>query len=193
LDFDYSSYGRSRKEWERFQRELTKAKFENYKTVVLDSTTAMIDCAMAYALEFNPARSAHGGPVWNQHYMIVKNLIKPAITKIMSHTGVVVIIAHLKIDKDDAGNTYAEPLLTGDLKTTIPGQFGEVYCARVMKKGGKPYHVLQTIKEGVYLARSNIKGKDDLIPDYIPNDYDSLMEAINKGLNKQNKKEKNNG
>ncbi len=178
-DFTYATYAQTAKGWDSFSKDLRSIDFQDYQTVVVDSTTTMQETAMQKALQINPQR-CNDGPCWNIHYTIVKNLMKPTLAKIKGcGAPFVVIISHMSIQKDDNGVTYSEPLLVGDLKTTIPGEFGEVYCARTATgKNGEKRFILQTVKQGIFLARSNIKGKEDLLPDYIENEFGVLQNCI---------------
>ena len=86
-DFDYDQFELSGKGWTRFERTLPAVRkmveAGKYKTVVLDSTTTMTDIAMERALQLDPKRTDEGGPIWNVHYQIVKNLMEPKLHAIM--------------------------------------------------------------------------------------------------------------
>lgn len=103
----------------------------------------------------------------------------------------VIVIAHLHIvqDQETGAVIGVEPLLTGALSEMIPGYFGEVYCSftkqvAAKKPGGKPETVyyLRTVPRGHYKARSVLSGVKRLLPDEIPNDYDTLVKAYREGL-----------
>jgi hypothetical protein len=202
-DFDYEGYNLSALSWVKFEKDLREVKKEvedgKYQTVVIDSTTSMTDIAMERALQLDPKRSVTGGPLWNVHYQIVKNLMEGKLRQIISLPCNVVVIAHLKViqDQETGAIIGIEPLLTGQLSQMIPGYFGEVYCSfskqvAAKKAGGKAETVfyLRTLPRGYYKARSRLSGIERLLPDEISNNYQALQTALNKGLERlKNKKE----
>ena len=201
-DFDYESYLLSALGWVKFEKDLREIKKEveagTYQTVIVDSTTSMTAIAMERALQLDPKRSVTGGPLWNVHYQIVKNLMEGKLRQIISLPCNVVVIAHLKVirDQETGAIISIKPLLTGELSQMIPGYFGEVYCSfskqvAAKKPGGKAETIfyLRTLPRGYYKARSRLSGIERLLPDEIPNNYDVLQAALKKGLEKLRKKE----
>ena len=79
------------------------------------------------------------------------------------------------------------PLLTGNLPETLPGAFTEVYYSTTKRKEGKTTYWLQTVPVGLTKARSRWSGKTKRLKDYIPNDYNTLMETLNKAITKETK------
>ena len=200
-DFDYESYSLSALSWVKFEKDLREIKkeveAEKYQTVIVDSTTSMTDIAMERALQLDPKRSVTGGPLWNVHYQIVKNLMEGKLRQIISLPCNVIVIAHLKViqDQETGAIIGIEPLLTGQLSQMIPGYFGEVYCTfsrqvAAKKPGGKAETVfyLRTLPRGHYKARSRLSGIERLLPDEIPNNYQALQAALKKGLERLNKR-----
>ena len=194
-DFDYESYPLSAAGWVKFEKDLREIKKDveegKYQTVIVDSTTSMTDIAMERALQLDPKRSATGGPLWNVHYQLVKNLMEGKLRQLVNLPCNLVVIAHLKIiqDQETGAVIGIEPLLTGQLSTMLPGYFGEVYCAfskqvASKKPGGKAETVfyLRTLPRGYYKARSRLSGIERLLPDEIENNYDALQAALKKGL-----------
>jgi len=185
-DFNYSQYPFSPQGWVAFEkdfREVEKAvKAGEYKTVILDSTTALIDLAMERALQLDPKRD-NNGPVWNVHYQIVKNLIAPKLRRILTFPCNVLISAHLKVTTNSTTGAVLkiDPLLTGDLSEKIPGYFKEVYYAKAKTIQGKTTFTLQTVTKGFFKARSLISGIERKLPDFIPNTYKDFLSAIKKG------------
>lgn len=184
LDFDYEQYDISPTGWVKFEKDLKQliedVKAGKYKTVILDSTSALMDIAMERALQLDPKRSATNGPLWNVHYGMVKNLIEGKMRQLISLNCNILVLGHLKTKTDEAGNVIEiEPLLTGDLSVRLPGYFDEVYIATTQLKGGKTEYVLQTGTKGLLKARSRISGREGNFPMFIPNSYSALMECIN--------------
>lgn len=181
LDWQYDTIPLTWKGWIEFEKiikEVKKMVFDGkFKTGVVDSTTAMTDCAMARALQIDPKRSAEGGPIWNVHYQIVKNLMEPKLREIMSWPWNVVYTGHWNVQTDPkTGNIVSvDPLLTGQLSQKLPGYFDEVYTAFTKLKQGKEQYIIRTATRGHYKARSRISGKYRLLPDEIPNDYKDLL------------------
>ena len=200
-DFDYESYSLSALSWVKFEKDLREVKKEvieeKYETVVIDSTTSMTDIAMERALQLDPKRSVTGGPLWNVHYQIVKNLMEGKLRQIISLPCNVIVIAHLHVvqDQETGAIISIEPLLTGQLSQMIPGYFGEVYCTfskqvAAKKAGGKAETVfyLRTIPRGYYKARSRLSGVERLLPDEISNNYNALQTALKAGLERSKKR-----
>lgn len=188
MPWDYSQYPLTSKGWMEFDKDVKEVEKavndKKYKTVVIDSTTAMSDLAMSRAMVIDPKRSSTDGPLWNVHYQIVRNLMDPMLKRIISLDCNIVVLAHYKIERDeDTGSIISiDPLLVGQLSAKVPGYFDEVYTTFVKTKEGKPNFYLRTITKGFFRARSRISGKQQYLPDIIPNDYPSLMAAYKDGL-----------
>jgi hypothetical protein len=188
-DFDYCSYDITPQSWIQFEKdilEVTKLTREGkYKTIVLDSTSTLTDLAMERALQLDPKRSPSNGPLWNVHYQIVKNLVEGKLRQIINLPANIVVIGHLQVIQDQESGAVidVQPLLTGQLSTKIPGYFDEVYCAFSRVKDGKVDYYLRTVPRGLYKARSRISGKERILPDEIPNDYQAIINAVRKVKN----------
>jgi hypothetical protein len=196
LDFDYDNFPLTAAGWVTFEktlRDIKKAVIEEkkYETVVVDSTSSMTDIAMERALQLDPKRSETNGPIWNVHYMMVRNLMEGKLRQIIALPCNVIVIAHLYIEKDEKTGAIIgiEPLLTGQLSYMVPGYFGEVYCSfsrQVQaKKAGDPprtVYYIRTVPRGWYKARSRLSGVQRLLPDEIPNSYTALVKAYEKGI-----------
>lgn len=187
VDFDYSSYNLDPKGWVEFEKDFAEVKKlageGKYKTIIIDSTSCMADLAMERALQLDPKRSATGGPVWNSHYSIVKNLVEGKLRQFMQMDANLVVISHLQVVKDEESGAIlsTKPLLPGMLSDKLPGYFDEVYYAFVKQKEGKSIWSLQTQTKGLYKARSRISGVQGLLPIDIPNSYAELIKAIKAG------------
>jgi len=183
-DWDFCNYDMTSQSWVQFEKdvlEVTKAvKDLKYKTVVLDSTTALTELAMERALQLDPKRSPSGGPLWNSHYAIVKNLVEGKLRQLLNLPVNIVIIAHLNIIKDEETGAVSNvlPLLTGQLAVKIYTYFDEIYCAFSRMKDSKVEYYLRTVPRGLYKARSRISGKSRLLPDEIPNEYSAILKAM---------------
>jgi hypothetical protein len=197
-DFDYDTFSLSAAGWAEFEKVLREVKKDvedkKYETVVVDSTTTMTDIAMERALQLDPKRSATGGPIWNVHYMMVRNLMEGKLRQIINFHCNVIVIAHLNIvqDQETGAVLGVEPLLTGQLSQMIPGYFGEVYLSFTRqvapkKQGDKPETVyyLRTVPRGHYKARSVLSGIERLLPDELPNNYNALVSAYKESINKK--------
>lgn len=188
LDFDYEDYTQDGKGWIKFEKDFQALRKQMtgddppYKTVIIDSTTTWSDLAMERALQLDPKRSPTGGPMWNVHYGMVKNLIEGRLRQLLEFKCNVVVIGHLSIVQDqETGAVVAiEPLLTGQLSTKVPGYFDEVYYAKTKQTKEGVKWVLQTVAKGHYKARSRLSGKMQILPEEISNDYSELVKAINK-------------
>jgi hypothetical protein len=191
LDFDYEQYSDDWQGWIKFEKNLIQVKKDvaegKYVTVVVDSTSKMTDIAMERALQLDPKRSATNGPIWNVHFMLVRNLMEGKLRQIINLPCNVIVISHIDIIRDEkTGNILdISPLLTGQLREKIPGNFQEVYYATTKRVGQETKWLLQTVPVGYTKARSRLSGKGHLLPDFISNDYNAVMKALQKGTSKK--------
>lgn len=181
---DVMQYSISQKGWNEFSTEFTKKLLEvkegKYKTVIFDSTSLLTDLAMEQALMLDPKRSPTGGPLWNVHYGMVRNLVEGKLRQLLQLNCNVLVIAHLEIvtDKESGNIMCVQPLLPGALSTKLPGYFDEVYYAFSRTKEGKPDFYLQTLPRGHYKARSRASGVQQYLPIDIPNNYPNLVKLL---------------
>jgi len=191
-DWDYETFEISSKGWIKFESVLrhikTKVAEGYYKTVVFDSTTSATDLAMERALTIDPARSPEDGPIWNVHYQICRNLMEPRLHSLINLPCHVVACGHWKITTDSKTGAIlkVDPLLTGQLSEKVPGYFDEIYVGfhRKILEGpdkGQTKYFIRTVPLGYFKARSTISGVEKILPDVIPNDYNSLCAAIAEG------------
>jgi len=185
-DVDYEDYGSTAGGWVKFEKDLKrlkdliKAGEFKYKTVVVDDTTSWTDLAMGRAMQLDPKRSPTGGPMWNVHYGMVKNLIEGNLRQMLEFPCNLVVIGHLNknLDADTGAVISIEPMLTGQLSTKVPSYFDEVYYSiRETIKGQTEFKLL-TVGKGHLNARSRLSGKEHFLPDKIDNNYDTLMECM---------------
>lgn len=196
--FDYLRYDITPMSWGKFRQDFVKIMSGyilntsdelvvntdpalKYKTLVIDSITAMSDLAMKYALTLNPTRSEAGGPVWNIHYSLVKHMIAEIISMYISYSGYKLILGHLKIEKNDRDVVISIlPLLIGDLVTRIPGYCSEVLISRREMIGNPPVeqYVLQTGARGLYYARSGLRGVEGYLDLFVPNNFTAIINMV---------------
>jgi len=151
-----------------------------YKTVIIDSTTTMTDLAMERAMQLDPKRSATNGPLWNVHYQMVKNLMEGRLRQIINLDCNIVVLGHteVKMNQETGAVISIEPLLTGQLSTKIPGYFDEVYYTKVRVKDQKSIFELQTVAKGFLKARSRLRGVEEYLEDFVPNNYPDIMKML---------------
>ena len=177
-DFDYEQYTDDWQGWVKFEKDLIRVKKdvaeEKYETVIVDSTSKMTDLAMARSMQLDPKRSPTNGPIWNIHFMMVRNLMEGKLRQIIGLPCNVIVISHIDIVKDEKTGNILEisPLLTGQLREKIPGAFHEVYYCTTKRTGQSTQWMIQTVPIGFTKARSRLSGKEHLLPDYLPNSYD---------------------
>jgi hypothetical protein len=194
LDFDYEQYPLSPLGWNKAEKDVVaiiKAVREGkYQSVVVDDLSAMTAVCMERALQLDSKRSPTGGPVWNIHYSMVRNLMEGRLKQIMALECNIHFIAHLHVIQDqETGNiTGVEPMLTGALPVVIPGYFDEVYYHTTKREGGDTKWLIQTVPIGYNRARSRFSGKLRLLPDLLPNDYNEIMAYVT-GKKKKERKE----
>ena len=189
-DFKYGQYTINPAGWVDFEKDFNQVvkdtKEGMYKTIVFDSTSLLTDLAMERALQLDPKRSATGGPLWNVHYGVVRNLVEGKIRQLLQLNANIVVISHMEIIRDQETGAIlgTQPLLPGALSVKMPGYFDEVYYAFSKIKEGKPDFFLQTLPKGFYKARSRISGKQQALPMEIPNDYGNLLKLIEAEMKK---------
>jgi hypothetical protein len=202
-DLSYATYPISSPGWAEFEkdfREVSKmAKEGAFQTIVFDSATSFTDLAMERALQLDPTRDMNG-PQWNIHYKIVRNLVEPKYRQLISLPCTIIVICHLEIKTDQkSGATLAiQPLLGGQLAIKVPGYFEEVYLAnsrtvvtgKDTDKKKTTHYYLKTVPQGLFEARSTFSGRENLLPEEIPNDYPTLMALYKKGVDALSKKTK---
>jgi hypothetical protein len=147
----------------------------------------MTDTAMERALQLDPKRSTEGGPIWNVHYQIVKNLMEPKLHGILNFKSHVIMLGHWKVEVDQKTGIIlsVDPLLTGNLSQKVPGYFDEVYAFFSRVKEGRDFFYFRTVSQNLYKARSTISGPYRLLPDEIPNDYVSFKKYLDAALQKE--------
>jgi len=194
-NFDYEQYPTTPRGWDKFQTDFrsvaTKVAEGQYQTVVFDDCTSMTDLAMEKAMSLDPKRSATGGPIWNIHYMMVRNLMEGSLRRLVELPCNIVLIAHMELDKDEETGAIlsAHPMLTGQLAIKMPGYFDEVYYTSTRKEGDKVKWMVQTVPIGVKMARSRLSGKEGLLPYFMPNDYAAVMAYAQKSQQLKTKPE----
>jgi hypothetical protein len=179
-DFNYEQYEISSQGWSKFENDLVlvrKAVTENkYQTVVIDNLSAMTDLCMEKAMQLDGKRSPTGGPLWNVHFQMVKNLMEGRLRQMLNLECNLVFIAHLDVIKDEEGAVIGvEPSLTGKLSADVPSYFDEVYYHTSRKEGGDTKWFVQTIPVGRNHGRSRLSGKERLLPDLVENDYHEII------------------
>ncbi len=176
--------------WVKFEKALNQVRQDvaegKYRTVVVDSLTSMTDVAMERAMQLDPKRGPDEGPIWNVHFMIVRNLMEAKLHKILSWNCNVIFNGHWKLHTDHKTGAIigADPMLTGQLAVKIPGYFDEVYWCQGKSVGNKPEHWVHLVTRGHYKARSLLSGPQRLLPAKIPNDYPTLRKYIDKLVEK---------
>ena len=184
-DIDYEQFQLTSKGWTEFEKCLIQVEKDviagKYRTVIFDSASTLTDLAMERALMLDPKRSPTGGPLWNVHYQMVRNLVEGKLQRFVNLPCNLVLTAHVELvtDAETGAVIDAHPLLTGQLSIKIPGLFDEVYYATTKTKGTETQFFLQTVPKGVFGARSRISGKERLLPDFVPNDFTEIMKMAN--------------
>jgi hypothetical protein len=200
LDFDYEQYSLNPQGWVKFEKDLITVKKlvedDKYKTVIIDDLSAMTDLCMERAMQLDPKRTPAGGPLWNVHYQMVKNLMEGRLRQVLNYNCNILFIAHIQVNRDEeTGNIInVQPMLTGQLGVRVPGYFDEVYYHSTRKEGSETKWIIQTVPVGWNKARSRLSGRDRLLPDYIENNYSVLMDYLTGKRTKDKVKEtKTNG
>lgn len=190
LDFDYEQYDLSPQGWMKFEKDIIQygkaVKEGKYMSVLVDDLSAMTAVCMERSLQLDSKRSPTGGPVWNIHYSMVRNLMEGKLKQILNFNCNILFIAHLNViqDQETGAVIGVQPMLTGALPVIIPGFFDEVYYHSTKREGGDTKWLIQTVPIGYNKARSRLSGKQRILPDYLPNDYNEIMDYL-KGKKKK--------
>lgn len=179
-DFDYEQFEISGKGWAKYESDFARIKSEvaagKYKTVIFDNISAMTDLCMERAMQLDPKRSPTGGPIWNVHYGMVKNLMEGRLRQALNLNANLVFIAHLDTIKDEDGAVIGvEPSMTGKLSVDVPAYFDEVYYHTSRREGNDTKWFIQTVPIGRNHGRSRLSGRERLLPDFVENSYDELI------------------
>ena len=179
-DFTYEQYELTAQGWSKYERDFIQVKKDVkekvYKTVIVDNLSSMTDLCMEKALQLDPKRSATGGPLWQVHYSMVKNLMEGKLRQMLNLDCNLVFIAHLDPITDDNGAVIGvEPSLTGKLSGDVPAYFDEVFYHAIKRGPNGPEWVIQTVPIGRNHGRSRASGRERLLPDILPNDYAEIM------------------
>lgn len=127
LDFDYEQYELSPLGWIKFEKDILQVikaiKEGKYVSVIVDDLSAMTAVCMERALQLDPKRSPTGGPLWQVHYSMVRNLMEGRLKQIVNLNANIHFIAHLQVIQDQETGTITgvKPMLTGALPIIIPG------------------------------------------------------------------------
>lgn len=173
-------------EWRKYYDLIASGK-SRYKSVVFDDATGMDNIAMERALQMDPKRNAAGGPLWNVHYQLVKNLVEGKYRQLLSLKVNVCVCCHTAITKDEDTGAVIDisPMLSGKLSTILPGYFDEVYYATTGTVDGQTVYRMQTVPVGLKQARSQMSGVAGLLPKYIPNEFPKILALIKDTMAKQ--------
>lgn len=145
-----------------------------YKTLVIDSVTTFSSAVLQHIVMTNPGikrvGSAQGVQPGMQDYGILKREFMKLIPGLLSLPMNVVMLGHIKIDRDDlTGEIIRGPLMDGSFSQELPIYFKEVY--RSYMKDGKS--LAQTQSDPYYsFCRSQIPG--------LPNPVELKFENLNK-------------
>ena len=189
-DVDYEQFQLTSAGWTAFEKCFVQVEKDvhagKYKTVIIDSASTLTDLAMERAMMLDPKRSPTGGPLWNVHYQMVRNLVEGKLQRFVNLPCNLVLTAHVELvtDAESGAVIDAHPLLTGQLSIKVPGLFDEVYYATTKTKGTETQFFLQTVPKGVFGARSRISGKERLLPDFVPNDFAEIMKIASSPVKK---------
>jgi len=166
------------KEKQAVKKEVEEGK---YKTIVVDSTTALQKICLDRAMQLDPKRDKDGGPIWNVHHKMKTNFMDGFLRQVISfcnNCNLVIITHYGKVTDSNGSVVGFEPFLAGQLSITIPSLFDEIYIHQYKSKNNKPCYIMSTVPQGLYkAARSSLRGKDLAKPTEIDNTYQSLIKT----------------
>jgi hypothetical protein len=150
-----------------------------FKSLVLDSTTSLSRLALEHALALNKSRGPDGGPIWNVHRSMAKNLVEEVIGNVLAFPGIVCVIGHPEIVKHElTGEIKGQLNLPGKLTVEVPSMFDEVWITTATKtKEGIAYEV-SFVPTGFYRARSRLKGYFASNAESAPNNWQEIVKIL---------------
>lgn len=175
---EYDSYvptsveDRSSQRFEVKLRELEKLSAEGklpYATIILDSFTTFVEAYMKEVLVANPTIARTRSPTAVIPCMLdyrIQNIgIKQLITRLLGLKAHIVVLAHIKIEKDElTGRIERMPNAPGGLAVHLPVVFEEVYRSYVETKGAERRYVAQTQADDSFpKVRTQIRGLPPVI------------------------------
>jgi hypothetical protein len=173
--------------WNEFMRDLAefvafqKKEGENhFKTVVIDSTTSLVNLAMQHALSVSPSKHPQGIPEGFVHFPIVKDYLATMLNRLRAIECHLVVLAHTEVDTE-TGTMVIQPALPGKLRVLFPRYFAELYHSAVKMVDNKPVRFLYTDSTALFPARSSLSGKKKLLPMQVENDFNVIMSHLKKG------------
>lgn len=139
-----------------------------FKTLVLDSLTTFTAMIMDdYLIRSQKGiKRAHPDIPAMQDYQMLDKHLSLIIPSLLSLECNVVMLGHLKVDKDETtGQILRLPLMAGNFATKLPIYFEEVYVSQVLE--GK--YLLQTQSDAMYKCRTQRN-----LPKTISTSYESV-------------------
>jgi len=151
------------------------------RSIVLDSTTSLARMAMEYALALNRQRGPDGGPIWNVHRSMVRNLVEEVLGYVLAFPGIRCVIAHSELVKHEiTGEIVGQVNLPGKLTVEVPSMFDEVWLASATKtKEGMRYEI-NLEPTGWFQARSRLRGFFGSSIATVPNEWNAIINIMQK-------------
>lgn len=132
-----------------------------YKTVVIDSLTAMHTVIMKSVLRMNRREMAQ-----LQDWGLASDRVETIVNALMDLPTHFVATALEQIDKDEIiGKIYAAPMIPGKLSRKIPALFDEVFQLRIeQKQDGSTQRMALTQPDSIYMGRDRSGKLEKLEP-----------------------------
>ncbi len=149
-----------------------KAGVMKFKTLVIDSLTTFSSAVLGHIVKTNPGikrvSTKQGFQPGMQDFGILKRELTKLIPGILSLPMNVVMLAHIKIDRDEVtGELIRGPHMDGSFAADLPIYFKEVYRTFVENKK----YIAQTQSDTSYNCRTQIKR----LPEKIELKYENLI------------------
>ncbi len=167
--------------WAALKQDLVRLVKEpgEYRSVVLDSTTSLARMALDYSMELNRARGPDGGPIWNVHRAMAKNLVDEIINLLCSIPRIVCVIAHNEVVKNELTGEIAGQLnLPGRLSIELPARFDEVWVSTATRTKDGVHYEVHFVPTGWHRARSRLRGFLGSKAASAPNEWEQVVKAL---------------
>ena len=170
--------------WIKFMEKLASfTKDCPYKSVAIDTGTALMELAKNRARKRNPSNVQEPDSMEKQHWGEVGNLMRSALDLLTMLRCVRAFNGHVKRDTNPLNDQVEFViLLEGQMQGKLPAFFDEVYYTNILKKKEgdkiKQSYVLQTQQSGLYKSARSRAG----VPDGIESSWQAVAAAIQKPL-----------
>lgn len=164
----YSDISPEQRSWEAFEWRMKERAFHNegWATLVVDSVTFMELCARMYARHVvNPQTKEP-----RQWFGYSTDALEYALlVQLQAFPGNVIVLAHIDNNKDEMLGTFIRQVAAPGRLTSrneLAAGYAEIYKTYMMHDQGEDHYLLQTRKDMLFFAASQIEAPNPCWQDY---------------------------